>query len=541
MGLFICMDCKNKEEDNDDKTKDENNKNQDIKININNSTPSFDTPNLLYKKVFEKNPLDDYIIIKELSSSKSQVKRKDEEEKLFLMEKIEEYGKNIKVLINEILKLDHQYILKIYYIYIYLNNYYIIYDDVKTNLLKSEKIDMELKSRKEIIHELFKTINYLHEQNIYNIGLNFDNLFLQRMELKSKKKILRKKKQSSKELDLDKQLITYFFSLSVIDFVKLNYDMTLIKFYSPEVIRQIFIKKIIQKEFNNKNDKNDEWGCGILLYYLITGELPFKGKDSEEMYINLEKTNLDLSSPKFNNCSDNEKDLLSKLLEKDEKKRISIKECLDHPFITEQILPKDSKEIEDIDIDILKSLFTIKKPASKFHEVIIAYLSYNFISEEEKHKINYLFNYIDTDKDNKITKEDLINIFDKKEIKYSPEQINNILYIFDYDLNNYIQLQEFSRHLCNKEELFKEENMIKVFNAIDINQNSFIDQQDILGFIIRDESTSGFSLEKEFMESFGMNVDDKISYKEFAEAIRNNKILEKKNNNEIINEKSKNN
>ena len=135
----------------------------------------------------------------------------------------------------------------------------------------------------------------------------------------------------------------------------------------------------------------------------------------------------------------------------------------------------------------------------------------------------------------------MINVFDKKEIKYSLEQINNILYIFDYDLNNYIQLQEFSRHLCNKEELFKEENMIKVFNAIDINQNSFIDQQDILGFIIRDESTSGFSLEKEFMESFGMNVDDKISYKEFAEAIRNNKILEKKNNNEIINEKSKNN
>ena len=532
MGIFVCFQYEDEDEDKDEKNS--NIINNDIKISIHDLTPSLDISRVLYNKVFERDPLEDYKIVKEISKSKSQVSRKEDKEgKIYMMEKIDEYDKNINNMINEILQLDHQYISKIYYIYIYLDNYYIIYDNNENNLLKEGEIDIGLKFRISIIERLFQTINYLHEQNIYNIGLNLDIIFLQKMEMKTKKKIIRKKK-NSKDIDTENKTISYIFSLTINDVLKLNYDKAYIEFYSPEIIKQIFIKNIIQKEKNNTSDKNDEWGCGILLYYLITGELPFKGKDLDEIYISFEKTSLDLSSPKFNN--EFEKDLLLKLLEKDENKRISISECLEHPYITQQIIKPEPKEIEDIDIDILKSLFNIEKPASKFHEVIIAYLTYNFISEDEKHKINYLFNYIDKDKDNKITEEDLIKVFDQKNIKYNPEQIKHILFVFDYDLNNCIQYQEFSRHLCNKEELFKEENMKNVFNVIDINNNNYIDQQDVLNFIQKDESTTNFVIENEFMERFGMNVDDKITYEEFCDAIINNKILEKKNKDEIINE-----
>ena len=534
MGLLFCFKCGSEVRKYEDDGPEERPNDINNIIEIKDSTRTLEKSRALYNNILEKNPIDDYIIKKKISKSKNQIIRKDDkEEKIYMMEKIDEYDKSINHLINEILKLDHQYISKIYYVYIYLNNYYIIYENFENNLLKGGEIDIELKFRKEIMERLFKTINYLHEQNIYNIGLNFDNFILQKMELKSKKKIIRKKK-NSKEIDLEKNLVSYLFSLSVVDFLKLNYDMSSIEFYSPEIIKQIYIKKIIQKEKFNKNDRSDEWDCGLFLYYIITGELPFKGKDIDDFYICLEKTDLDLSSPKFN--SETEKDLLLKLLEKDEKKRISLTECLSHPYITQKIQPSDSKEIEDIDIDILKSLFDIEKPASKFHEVIIAYLSYNFISQEEKNKINYLFNYIDTDKDNKITEEDLIKIFNQKDIKYSQEQIKHILFVFDYDLNNCIQYQEFSRHLCNKEELFKEENMKNVFNAIDINKNKYIDQQDVLNFIKKDESTTNIVIEKEFMEKFGMNVDDKITYEEYCDAIRNNKIINKENKDEIINE-----
>ena len=189
MGIFVCLNCeKNDGEEGDKDKKDEENSNiinDNMQITIRDLSGTIINSQVLYNKVFEKNPMEDYRKIKEISPTKCLVSRKDDEEgKLFKMEMIVEYPNNIIDIINEILKLDQQDIIKIYYIYIFSKNYYVIYENLENNLLKTGQIDIELKFRKEIMEKLFKIINYLHEQNIYNIGLNFDNLFLKKMELK---------------------------------------------------------------------------------------------------------------------------------------------------------------------------------------------------------------------------------------------------------------------------------------------------------------------------------------------------------------------
>ena len=113
MGIFVCLDCKKDDDDDDEDDKNDENKedenkniNNNISISIKDLTPSMDTSTALYNKFFEKNPMDDYKIIKVISNSKSQISRKeDEEEKLYIMEKIDEYRKDINNIINEILHL----------------------------------------------------------------------------------------------------------------------------------------------------------------------------------------------------------------------------------------------------------------------------------------------------------------------------------------------------------------------------------------------------------------------------------------------------
>ncbi len=39
--------------------------------------------------------------------------------------------------------------------------------------------------------------------------------------------------------------------------------------------------EIINKE--NYNEKCDLWSCGILLYIMLCGEIPFNGKNKEEI------------------------------------------------------------------------------------------------------------------------------------------------------------------------------------------------------------------------------------------------------------------
>ena len=436
--------------------------------------------------------------------------------------------KNISFLtkVESLQLLDHSNILKIYEVYIYDNNYYLICDYIKEKSLK-EKIESEVLNEsitKIIMNQILNSIMYLHDKNIFNIGLKLDEIILIEMSMKSgKKKLLKKKsdkkvnkEEDKKENDVKKK---YEIKLSTINYLKENYDTDIdsLYYYSPEIIEQIEDNNLT-KEFNEE-DKNDEWVCGIIMYYLLIGEFPFKSEDEEEIKSYIKNNNIDLSSYNF---SDECKDLILKLLEKDKNKRIKVNDCFNHPFFTGEKKIKNEELDEEL-LEILKSLLKVKKPASKFHEVIIAYICLNFLDKEEEAKLIDLFKYIDKDNNNVISEEDIKNAFDKNKIEYEEEDIKNILDVFDYDKNNLIQQQEFLRVLCNKDKLFTTENIESTFKKIDIDNNEYINIEDINKFVAKDEKAKN-KVEKEFMEPFGMKPEDKMIFLQFLKVIKDNKL-----------------
>ena len=237
---------------------------------------------------------------------------------------------------------------------------------------------------------------------------------------------------------------------------------------------------------------------------------------------------LNLTSPKFDLISDSCVDLLKKLLEKDVNKRINSEDSLNHPFFTGESFIKE-EEKQEIDLEILKDLLKLTKPKSKFHELINAYLCFNFLDKDEEKKLSNLFRYIDQNHDNVISDEDIIIAFKKNDITYTEEQIKNILNVFDYDQNNLIQYQEFLRVLCNKEKLYNNKNMESVFKAIDTDNNQYINIEDIRRFVPNDEETKN-KIEKEFMEPFGMKNEEKMIFSQFCEVIMKNKTYADVNN-----------
>ena len=325
------------------------------------------------------------------------------------------------------------------------------------------------------MEQILNSIIYLHEKNIFNIGLKLDEIIFFEITLKVGKIKLLKKKNDQKEVNKDNEdkkgnetKKKYDIRISTINYLKENYETTNINslfYYSPEIIEQIEENDLIKN--NDNEDVNDEWVCGIIMYYLLSGEFPFKGQKNEEIFSNIKNNNIDFSSQKFEHISISCKDLISKLLEKDKNKRIKANDCMNHSFFTGDKLI-EHEELDEELLEILKNLLKVKKPASKFHEVIIAYLCLHFLDEEEEKKLSDLFEYIDKDRNNVISEEDIKNAFDKNKIIYTDEDIKNILDVFDYDQNNLIQLQEFLRVLCNKKKLFKHENIESVFNTIDI-------------------------------------------------------------------------
>lgn len=503
----------------------------------------------IFKNQFHSDPMTKYKEIGELSSDLKVICLIDKTDVIRLMKifpkknNIDNKSKKDSFLSSaeQLQLLDNPNIRKIFEIYIFNENYYIIFEKNEENNLIEKIKDEGIQKNEEIrsiMGHLLNCIIYLHEKDIFNIELKLDTIFLSEIVIKTTKKVLRKRSKASDENKNENNNIkkNYEIKISVIDYLKEKYeleDVNTLIFYSPEIIEQIGQNNIIKKDFNINfeeekknyiNNTYDEWACGIFMYYLISGEFPFKGKTKDEIISNIKNSDIDFSSPKFELISNECKDLITKLLEKDNNKRIKCNECFNHPFFTEKKLQKQDTETNDeIDIEILKNLLEIKKPASKFHELIIAYLCFNFIDKEEEIKLSQLFHYIDKDHNNILSEQDIKDAFTKNNIKFTEEQIKNILYVFDYDQNNLIQYQEFLRVLCNKEDLFKEQNLKNVFDVIDEDKNNYINADDIIKFVSNEEGIKN-KVQKELMEPFGMKPENKMIFSQFCEIIKNDKL-----------------
>ena len=131
--------------------------------------------------------------------------------------------------------------------------------------------------------------------------------------------------------------------------------------------------EILSKEHMKikETEKIDIYSFGVSLYYLFYGEYPYKlkevkGKDYNNILNKIKDE--ELTFPEKRKISNLFKDFFEKTLEKDYKKRLSIKQALDHPWIKGSQIIFDEKENTYCQESFLIRLITDNIP--KFNEYI---------------------------------------------------------------------------------------------------------------------------------------------------------------------------
>ena len=456
----------------------------------------------------------------------------------------DEDGKKLVDEIGILKNLEHPNIMKIYECFDDKENVYIVseYCDEGDLLGKMEK----LHSLNEIVvkflmGQIFNAIAYLHSNRVFHGDIKLENVMLYKTSNKKcskfdfsrinddlkKNKALQNDINSSfnsktfkKKTSFQYIINMYDYEVKLIDFGCCKYlykkkdtQLTGIVgtsiYCSPEVIDDLY------------DETSDEWSCGVLMYILLCGQPPFTGDSEEEIFANIKKGKFDFNKREFKNVSENCKKLIKRLLEPNHKKRIKASEALHHDFFKENYNP--SAMTQDVDKKDVEKILKIEKLPSKFHELIEAYLCFNFISKEEEKNLRKLFRYFDHKEKNRLIKSDFERAFKDNNIEYTEDDIDRIIDALDSDGNNSIEYQEFLRAMCDKEALHKDENLKSVFEAIDEDKKGYINVNDIKNFIFKKKEIEDNKF-LDYLNKIGMDLNSKLEYDDFVDIIRERKL-----------------
>ncbi|CAD8158000.1 unnamed protein product [Paramecium pentaurelia] len=158
----------------------------------------------------------------------------------------------------------------------------------------------------------------------------------------------------------------------------------------------------------------DIWSCGIVLYAMLCGYLPFEDQNTNQLYKKIVAG--DLVFPKW--LSIEAKDLLKNILNTDPKKRFTIPQIKGHKWakiikIEEHFgnIGSDNIQVDEIIVEQLKNLYSIdpqlcRKLVKKNRHNNITTLYYLQI---QKNKKNRTYNYFKKDFEDSITSSYILN------------------------------------------------------------------------------------------------------------------------------------
>ena len=444
----------------------------------------------------------------------------------------------------EILKnLEHPNIMKIYECFNDKDNVYIISEfcDQGDLLGKMDKLGtLNQIVVKQLMDQILNAIAYLHTNRIFHGDIKLENVMLYKTSMRESRRFSRINKDLNKnkqlEKDIEKSFSKKFTSKRSFNYIEdmNDYEVKLIDFgcskylvkkkdnklsgivgtsiyCSPEVIDDLY------------DEKSDEWSCGVLMYILICGEPPFHGETEEEIFANVKKGKYSFHQKEFRDVSESCIDLIKQLLEPDKNQRITASEALKHAFFKENYDPNLTFYKNMDKKNYLNKLLEVKKLPSKFHELIEAYLCFNFIKKDEEKKLTQVFRYLDHRGKNRLSFYDFSKTFKENGINVSKKQIQNMIDIIDSDGNNTIEYQEFLRAMCDKDTLYNDKNLESVFNSIDISQKGYINVDDIKKFIFKNKDVADITF-CNYLKQIGMDLSSKLELDQFIDIIRNQKL-----------------
>jgi len=397
----------------------------------------------------------------------------------------------------EIMKsLDHPNIIKIFEVYDDYNNIYIIMEFCEGGELLKRISEIHRSGQRftehfvaNIMGQLLKALGYIHAKKVVHKDLKPENMLFVDSSNDAEMKVI------------DFGLAEMFHQD---DSTSHNSAGTAL-YMAPEVYQRNF------------NYKCDIWSAGVIMYFLLTGRLPFMGRTIEEVRDKVCK-----DQPPFQrDCrlvSPVAVDLLQKMLQKDPRVRPSASQALEHPWF--QQAAHNEKELSLEIRDNIKSY--MKQSALKNALVTMVAHQLNMNNEQIK-QIKDLFLSFDTDRNGTLSHEELRQALGKAGV---PQwDITRIIGAMDLDGTGKISYTEFVAACLTWQE--QTLNLVwSAFNKMDLDGDGKITTQEFINVLTGGEAeqklVAGQDIQ-EMIRQIDLDGNGLIEWDEFVAFMRGDK------------------
>ena len=211
----------------------------------------------------------------------------------------------------EILKIcQHPNIIRLYNVFENADYMYIIMEYCSGgdlfSYLENRNFRLSEKRASTIIHKMSTAVYYMHSFGVVHRDLKPENVLM-----------------TSDDEDGDIRILDFGLSKILGPYEKCDEPYGTLTYCAPEIIIDEPYSKAV-----------DLWSLGIMTYLMVTGKLPFNSEDENEIARQVVYDDPDYSrNPIWKSITYECKDFIKRLLEKDQNKRMTIKQLLEHKWI----------------------------------------------------------------------------------------------------------------------------------------------------------------------------------------------------------------
>ncbi|KAL9227392.1 hypothetical protein vseg_003083 [Gypsophila vaccaria] len=269
-------------------------------------------------------------------------------------------------------------------------------------------------------------------------------------------------------------------------------------YMAPEVLKR------------NYGPEVDIWSAGVILYILLCGVPPFWAETEQGVALAILRGQLDFKREPWPQISDNAKSLVKQMLEPDPTRRLTAQQVLEHPWI------QNAKKASNVPLgDIVRSRLKQFAGMNRFKKKALRVIA-EHLSVEEVEIIRDMFALMDTDRDGRITYDELRTGLKKVGSQLGDSEIMLLMEVADVDGNGYLDYGEFVAVTIHLQKMENDEHFQKAFLYFDKDGSGYIELDELRDGLVDESGETDFEVLNEIMREVDADKDGRISYDEFV-------------------------